>query len=1202
MTLTRTLPSPGTRPAAVSAALVRAGTALVLATILVFSGMLMVPFRAAAVPGTPGVPQPASPVYAEDFQNQTAATAIRVNQYTGGPAANNSTYLASTNWAPAGRQCNGWILRSSTPLNSAVTNVDSGCEPTAWSYLQGMGTAIGLYRGETLATAQQNQFLSQYTNGGVAPGPGVQLQTAEPITATIIPGHFYQISAIYGAANCVSEGPGAGRQDPSLSFNLIQNQTGSGPPPGTGSGTLTTLASGLNPCTDPSAQIIRTGGHAYHVARLNSTGFRMPSGVNSLGIQLFNASGDYRGNDSGFDDPVIVDATPQLDKTFSPATLQAGQTTTLTLTITNTTDLAAKNGWSFTDTLPEGLSLTGPVTTDCPAGASSISGRQISGSGNLTTGTVSCSFNVPVTSDTAATYTNGPANLGPIDGLLLPGESTVEFTTADARSIDLIKSADLTDPSQYVVGAPVTYSFLVTNTGNVPLTGVSVTDTAFSGTGTPPVVSCPASTLSAGAAFTCTASYTLTQPDIDAGQVTNSAEASGIPPSGVAVTDTASALIAGTIAPALDLIKTADSSGVQSPARAGDVINYNFTVTNTGNVDLVDVAVTDELSGLGTIAYTWPGMAGSLAPGQSATATAGYVVQQGDVDAGQVTNLATANGTAPGAPPVASSPETTATPLVPGPELLLDKTAAADFGTPALPGDLITYRYTVTNTGNVTLANVSVTDLLPGLSPATYAWPGAAGVLAPGQTVTAAATYPITQADIDAAAVTNSATASGTTPAGAQTPSNQAGTVTPIVRAPLIALTKTANSPGVEDPPRPGNPITYTFTVTNAGNTTLSGVAISDRLPGLSSLTYVWPGADGVLMPGQSATATAGYLVTQADIIAGNVTNSAVASGTAPDNTPVESAPESTVVPLGAAPSLALTKSATPMDQDGYLAGVVVTYSYVVTNTGNVPLDDIEIAETGFTGTGPVPAAVCPQGTLPAAGQVTCTATYVLTQADVDAGQLTNTATPTGIPPAGPPVSSNESSTVIPEGLVPALSLAKTADQTEVTAPGQVIRYTFVLTNTGNVSLRDTAVTETGFSGAGTLEQPRCAEPDAVLLPGASATCTALYTVVAADLTGAPLSNTAAASATGPGGVPVLAPPASAGVSTVPAPVPLPPPAESGVPGSPGQVPPVAGGSHGGLPSTGATFAGTGSRAAALLLAAGILMVAGSRLRAGHRA
>jgi uncharacterized repeat protein (TIGR01451 family) len=65
------------------------------------------------------------------------------------------------------------------------------------------------------------------------------------------------------------------------------------------------------------------------------------------------------GNDAPFTNIRILDATPRLTKSFSPATLNAGGTSTLTFTITNTSELAAKNGWSMTDALgpsaPSGL-------------------------------------------------------------------------------------------------------------------------------------------------------------------------------------------------------------------------------------------------------------------------------------------------------------------------------------------------------------------------------------------------------------------------------------------------------------------------------------------------------------------------------------------------------------------------------------------------------------------------------------------------------------------------------------------------------------------------------------------------------------------------------------------------------------------------------------------------------------------------------
>ena len=85
-------------------------------------------------------------------------------------------------------------------------------------------------------------------------------------------------------------------------------------------------------------------------------------------------------------------------------------------------------------------------------------------------------------------------------------------------------------------GQTVTYHYLVANTGNTTLTGVSAVDTAFSGSGTPPVVTCPVTTLAPQASTTCTGTYAVTQADIDAGSVTDTATASGRRRPGPAVT------------------------------------------------------------------------------------------------------------------------------------------------------------------------------------------------------------------------------------------------------------------------------------------------------------------------------------------------------------------------------------------------------------------------------------------------------------------------------------------------------------------------------------------------------------------------------------------------------------------------------------------------------------------------------------------
>ncbi|TPG28119.1 DUF11 domain-containing protein, partial [Flavobacterium pectinovorum] len=194
-------------------------------------------------------------------------------------------------------------------------------------------------------------------------------------------------------------------------------------------------------------------------------------------------------------------------------------------------------------------------------------------------------------------------------------------------------------------------------------------------------------------------------------------------------------------------------------------------------------------------------------------------------------------------------------------------------------GDQITYTFTVSNTGNVSLSGVVVNDALTGsvnlaVTPA---------VLAPGDTGTATAAYTITQSDLNTGNVTNTATATGTAP-DASTVSDTSGTAqgnddptqTPLTQTPGIAVVKTAAVGGTG---AVGDQITYTFTVSNTGNVSLSGVVVNDALTGSVNLAVT----PAVLAPGDTGTATAAYTITQSDLNTGNVTNTATATGTAPD-------------------------------------------------------------------------------------------------------------------------------------------------------------------------------------------------------------------------------------------------------------------------------------------------------------------------------
>ncbi|WP_449658184.1 DUF7507 domain-containing protein, partial [Winogradskyella ursingii] len=221
----------------------------------------------------------------------------------------------------------------------------------------------------------------------------------------------------------------------------------------------------------------------------------------------------------------------------------------------------------------------------------------------------------------------------------------------------------------------INYSFTVTNTGNVTLTGIAVNDPVVG------TVSCVATSLAPGASTTCTASYTVLQSDVDAGGIENTADVTASSPGntddvtdvsdtgteadGTAVADPANEetddlddvngdnndadptndVTPFDIAPdpSIEILKSVSS--VTPGGGAGlvdDVINYSFTVTNTGNVTLTGIAVNDPVVGTVTCLST------SLAPGASTTCTATYTVLQGDVDAGGIENTADVTASSPG--------------------------------------------------------------------------------------------------------------------------------------------------------------------------------------------------------------------------------------------------------------------------------------------------------------------------------------------------------------------------------------------------------------------------------------------------------------------------------------------------------------------------------------------------------------------------
>ncbi|WIB76995.1 isopeptide-forming domain-containing fimbrial protein [Curtobacterium sp. MCPF17_002] len=433
-------------------------------------------------------------------------------------------------------------------------------------------------------------------------------------------------------------------------------------------------------------------------------------------------------------------------------------------------------------------------------------------------------------------------------------------------------------------------------------------------------------------------------------------------------------------------------------------------------------------------------------------------------------------------------------------------------------GDTVEYSFLVTNTGNVTLRDLTINEGVftgAGTAPAVTC-PASAASVAPGDDVTCTATYDVLQDDLDAGTIVNTATATGDAPAGLATPVSAPSTAAVnVAAAPALQLEKTATP---DTAAAAGDNITYSFALTNTGNVTLSDVQVQeDTFDGSGTLgDIVCEPGTASLAPGADVSCEAPYTLTQADVDAGTVTNSARAIGTAPNGEDVvRSAVSAATVTI--APTAALSIVKTANTDTITRAGQTVTYSFAVTNDGNVTMSDIAIDDSDFSGTGDLSAVDCPVGSIAPDDTITCTATYVVTQADVDAGSLSNSATATGTTPAGVVTDPTEPSTVeIEAEQTPGLDVVKSADLTRQAdfVAGHEVTYTFVATNTGNVTVNDVSIEDTDFTGTGALSDLACTTDDTSLAPGEQLLCTATYTLTQADIDAGKVTNAALAHGT----------------------------------------------------------------------------------------
>lgn len=732
--------------------------------------------------------------------------------------------------------------------------------------------------------------------------------------------------------------------------------------------------------------------------------------------------------------------------------------------------------------------------------------------------TATVTYQVTITSGVTplvnTAYTTTPSSC--VNGADVSELPCAALTIPFAPVLSIVKTAQLNDLNANGtadVGESISYSFVVTNSGGTDAKDVRVVDPKVSTLAPTSVV------IAAGASQTFTAdAYTVTLADVNAGgTVSNTAKAAGKTIAGDPIPDSATSTATvpiTTAAPAVTIQKSGelDDANGNGKVDVGEKISYHFVVTNTGNVTLHSLNITDAM-----VNNLRPANV-ALAPGEQKVFTADdYVGTQADVDnGGNVMNTATVAGLDPKNTVITGAPSTATTPLpTPLPSLSVLKTAAlgdTNGNGVADAGEKISYRFDVTNTGNVTQRSVTIDDAkVTGIRPAT-------ATLYPGEKKTFTSDdYTVSQADVDAGTdVVNTATAKGTDPKGQPTVSAPSATATPVVAAVTgLSIVKTGklgdtNGNGTADA---GERIGYSFVVTNTGNVTLSGATVIDP-----KVVNISP-APVTLAPGESQTFTAdSYAVTQADLDSGaDLVNTATASGVDPSGGTLSSDPSTATTPVSPArPGLSIVKSGLLTDPNGdgkVDVGETIAYSFIVENTGNVTVHGIGVIDVKVTGLTPSDVTLAP-----GEQQLFTADSYVGTQADVDnGGKVTNTATVDGMDPRNVELPPTAPSTVtLPlADPKPAVSIVKTGTLNDTNGngladAGETIGYSFVVTNTGNVTVTDTVVNDKKVTGI-------APESAARLLPGEKAAFTAEdYIVTANDVTNGKVTNTATASATSP--------------------------------------------------------------------------------------
>lgn len=507
-------------------------------------------------------------------------------------------------------------------------------------------------------------------------------------------------------------------------------------------------------------------------------------------------------------------------------------------------------------------------------------------------------------------------------------------------------------------------------------------------------------------------------------------------------------------------------------AAPGDAVMFGYTITNTGPDPVTGLRVVGSLSGVGSCPVS------SLTPGESAVCTSQYSADQHDVDAGAVTEIASAYAVGGLGVPVLSPPSSAIAPGGGVPALALRVLVTT--GRFTAVGARVGFSYVVTNTGAVTLHDVALSDNR--LAASAISCP--ASVLAPGGVITCTGEYTITTSDLRAAVLSEVAIASALDGHGTTVTSPTAAAVVAGPQLPQLGLSVSSLTQHFHTA---GDPLVFVYRLRNSGSTAIGGLAISDARASRRNLKC----PTDVLGPGRSMTCTGRFTVTSQDVSVGRVRDTVAAWGTEQLRGLVVTAPSVTFVvtangrtpqpqpdPTAVQPPTPASGPSAPPPAGSLMlvvssaagrferSGEAVVFHYLVINTGSITITGLAVADRGGG-----EAPTCPQHTLRSGATTTCTMSHVVSARDVRLGSVHAVAEATG-----DGLRSAVSRATVPMAAVPSLELAVTAGATDD-------RVAYMITNTGGTTVEHLHVIVGGAQGGDV------ACPAASLAPGQSLIC-----------------------------------------------------------------------------------------------------------------